>query len=509
MKAVVVDMGNPSRMRVMAVSTGKTARLLWLENHHLREHEGDIWDLLKKILQDHSAMDLPLCWIPGRDQVGAAVLALPPIPRREIAKILPREVGQLTEASQELATAFILGEKIEEKGAFKQEVISTYMPQALLYDSLDRMKALGFAPRWVLPELAGHLQLLGNIKKTIREPLSGTVLFEVDASKVAMTIYRGESWGLERVFTYRHDEDGGVGEEDLSRISVELNRTLQFFKQRFRRANVDRLVIFGSSSKQDQIAEHIRTNHALHVVTAEQVFSSERVDLSVLGETAPEILPSILTALNILPSLTGSSELDLFPAGYVDRDRLRSRIVGLGISYALVTSLLAVATVYLLGVRNEYRQQIHELSRTVSQQEAQNVQLVSTRKKRAFYYQWEHFKLWPKRYTAISTDFIRQLTLMVTPEIGLSEIVVDPRPHGAAFVLKGHISVADSIAAQSIFIHFFDQIKSHPRIISLDSSNVKVNAAREATGKSYTTEALPKKSEVELYFSINGEVEWP
>ncbi len=509
MKAVIVDMGNPRWIRALGVSTGKTPRLNWYEAMMIDEGEKDPWPILQKMLAKKSALDWPLCWMPSREQVGSAVLTLPPIPRREISKVLPRELGQLTEASQELAAAFVLGDRVEEKGAVKQEVISAYMPRAQLYGSLDQMRSIGLTPRWVIPEMAGHLQLLEKLKKNIKEKLSGTVLFEVGAMKIAMTIYRGMAWGLERVFTYRHEEEGLPGEDELSRISVELNRTLQFFKQRFRGVNVDRLIIYGQSEAQHQIAEHIRTSHALHVISAEQAVVGERMDMGAFGGDAHECLSSALIALQLIPLLGGKSELDLFPPGYLERDRLRSRILGLGISYGLIAALLSVASFYLRGVRGEYRSQIATLVHTVSLQETQNEHLQQTRKRRTFYYQWEHFTLWPRRYSAISADFVRQLTLMVTPEIVLSELSVEPKTHGAAFLLKGHISVADSIAAQSIFIRFFDQIKALPNILSLDSSNVKVNSARESTGRSYTAEALPKQSAVELYFSINGEMEWP
>ncbi len=508
MKAVVADLGSPGQIRILGVSTAKPPRLLWHEMRVLGERE-EPWPVLKDMLAGRSAQSWPICWIPSREEVGTAVLTLPPIPRKEIAKILPRELGRLTESSRELTGAFVPGEKIEEKGVVKQEVISSYMPRSDLYEALDRMRALGLSPRWVLPETAGHLQLLETLGKTIQEPLSGTVLFKVCQTKIAMTIYRGTSWGLERVFTFRHGEDQEITEDELTRISVEINRTLQFFKQRYRGVNVDRLVIFGRHEARDRIVEHIRSSQALHVVSAEQLLSEERIDFGPVARKDLDFASEAAIALHLLPLVGRSNDLDLFPGGYVERERMRSRIVGLGISYGVIATLLAVATVYLLGIKKDYRQQIDELQRVVSQQEAQNEQLEKTRKRRIFYYQWEHFKLWPRRYTAICTDFVRRLTLMATPEIRLSELTLEPRAHGAVFVLKGNIAVADSIAAQSIFIRFFDQIKTLPEVLGLDSSNVKVNAARETSGRSYTAEALPKDSVVELYFSINGELEWP
>jgi hypothetical protein len=44
---------------------------------------------------------------------------------------------------------------------------------------------------------------------------------------------------------------------------------------------------------------------------------------------------------------------------------------------------------------------------------------------------------------------------------------------------------------------------------TLDSANVKVNAAKEGSQPGYTAESLSGRSTVELYFSINGEMEWP
>jgi hypothetical protein len=509
MKAVIVDMSNPRRIRLLGVSTGKNRRLLWHETREVDEGETVTWSLVKELLEEKSALTWPLCWMPSREQVGSAVLNLPPIPKREIAKVLPREVALATEASQELATSFMMGDRVEEKGLVKQEVTAAYMPRSVLYGALDEMRAAGLTPRWVLPEMAGHLQLLEGLRRSLKEPLSGTVMFELGASRIAMTIYRGVSWGLERVFTYRHEEAGEIGEEELSRISVELNRTLQFFKQRFRRVNVDRLVMYGENAYQNQVMEHIRTNHALHVIPADQAAFIERIDLGVSGDASREILSSDLVPLHLLPLLDGRSDLDLFPLGYLERDRVRSRVIGFGISYAVVFALLLVASFYFLGIRGDYRKQIETLRQTVKHQEAQNGQMVQTRNRRNLFYQWEYFRLWPGRYTRMCTDLIRQLTLMVNPEIHLTELVVDPGAHGAAFVLKGYISVADSIAAQSIFLTFFDQIRDLPYMTTLDSANVKVNAAKEGSQPGYTAESLSGRSTVELYFSINGEMEWP
>lgn len=508
MKAVIADLSNPGLVRVIGFSSGKVPRLLWHETKGFAE-DGDPWQLLKEMLAVRSADRWPLCWIPSREETGTAILNLPPIPRKEIAKILSRELGRLTESSRELAGAFVLGERIEEKGALKQEVIASYMPKSSLYEALDRMRALGLSPRWVLPETAGQLQLLGALGKTIPEGLSGTVLFKAGQTRIAMTIYRGTNWGLERVFTYRQQEGQEISEDDLSRISVEITRTLQFFKQRFRGVNVDRLVISGPREVQDRIGEHIRSAHALHVLMAGDLLAGNRIDLGPEGGREADYLGEASVALHLIPILGRGNDLDLFPGGYIERERMRSRLIGLGVSYALITLLLAVATFYLLGVKGDYRRQMEGLQRVVRHQEAQNEQLVKTRKRRIFFYQWEHFKLWPRRYAALGTDFVRRLTLMATPEIALSELTLEPRTHGAAFVLKGNISVADSIAAQSIFIRFFDQIKAWPEVLDLDSANVKVNASREAAGRSYSAQALPEESSVELYFSINGELEWP
>lgn len=509
MKAVIVDMSNPRWLRLLGVSTGKIRKLLWYDVLDLNEGQAPTWEMLRGEIDKYGAGGWPLCWIPGRDLVGAAVLNLPPIPRREVAKVLPREVAQVTEATQELATSFIWGDQIEEKGLMKQEVTAAYMPKALLYDNLDQMRAAGLVPKWVLPEMAGHLQLLESLKAGIKETLSGTVLFELGSTKIAMTIYRGLSWGLERVFTYRHEESGALSEDELSKISVELNRTLQFFKQRFRRVNVDRLVIYGENENQDQVAEHIKSGHALHVIPAAQAVFTERVDLSVAGEKAPSCLSFNLIPLHLMAALEGRSDLNLIPVHYLEKDRVRSRMIGFGISYSVVAGLLVAASFFFLSVKGDYHRQIDTLRLTVNQQTEKNEQMVQIRNKRSFFYQWEYFRLWPRRYTGMCTDFIRQLTLMVNPEIHLSDLVVDPGTHGATFLLKGHISVADSIAAQSIFLAFFDQIKALPYMSTLDSANVKVNAAKEGSLPGYTAESLSGRSTVELFFSINGEMEWP
>lgn len=499
MKAVVVDSSNPDQLKVFGVSTAKTSRLLWCEMRAITDSGPSIWPIVQGLLQGRAALDWPLCWVPGREQLATAVLTLPDIPRREIVKVLPRELGQMTEASQALAASFTLGERVPDKNSIKQEVIATYLPREVLDQSLAQMRQQGLSPRWVLPEMVGHQQLLEKVRRKIKDELSGTVLFEVGVSRIAMTVYRGSFWGLQRVFGYRHQEGEPVGAEELERISVELNRSLQFFKQRYRRVHVDRLVVYGPSAARSEIAEHIRSSHALHVMAADPDLVSDRIDLGDTVVHDPDCLPAALVSLNLLPSLVGHAELDLLPDGYRDRDRSRHWRIGLVAAYALVVALLAVASFYLLGTRNEYRKQIDELNRVVNRQEAQNEQLLQTRRRRGFFYQYAHYKLWPRRFSAISGDFVRQLSLMVSPEIHLSELSLEARTHGAAFVLKGFVAATDSSAAQSLFIGFFDQIKALPDIISLDSADIKVNAARQEKSQ----------AAVELYFSIDGEMEWP
>ena len=154
---------------------------------------------------------------------------------------------------------YINNGSVEERQVEKMEIAAFFSNKEKIFEFLNRLKSEGINPLKIIPEAQG-LKTLMEINPALRTERSGIVLLDLMANRISMNIFKNQYWGLEREFMFRMDSEGDLDEEDFTRISTELTRTFQYFKQRNRSYIIEHVLIYGSSSNPDHLKNLINDN---------------------------------------------------------------------------------------------------------------------------------------------------------------------------------------------------------------------------------------------------------
>ena len=185
-------------------------------------------------------------------------------------------------------------------------------------------------------------------------------------------------------------------------------------------------------------------------------------------------------------------------------ERLPRRLLGLGISTAVIVSILMAGIVYFEGIKGSYRQDIQGVQKTFRSLSRNAGIIENTKLQRVDYFKKSLFADFPPRYSYSAANFIRRLSLITGEDIRLGKLEIKPGGQDFSFVLTGSIASVDNIAALGIFNRFSRELKEFEDMIEVSFSTTKVNAGNTPGNR---PAAARTREQVELVFTVNGEID--
>lgn len=523
MKALIIDFTNPLEVKIL--NTRVTSSVTIHAGYYMALSQGDdAIEIAASKLKQENLLDIPAYIIPPRDFMQSHVFHLPRMPDKEINKVLPREIADVSDSRETMVYNYFKNGMVREKMVEKLEIACFFTPQKRAFEFLNRLKSKGINPVKIIPEVQGLKSLLETNKELAGER-DGVVFLELMGSRINLNIFKSSFWSLEREFPFHFEVSDQLTEEDLSRISIELNRTFQYFKQRNRTYGVNKVLLYGSNTNIKHLKEFIADNHPVHAEIVNPGLFKAKIVFPPHLKEKDEFLLLFTTCVSVAMSMTRKKVLDLFPREFTEKERLPRRLLGLSISAIVVGSILIGSTIWFERVRASYKKDIRDLQKTYLSLSKNAATIENTKHLRIDYFKKRFFAEIPVRYSYGAADFVRRLSQIVTEKVSLTNLDIDPRGQDFSFVLNGSIIADDNIGAQAEFLRFYQQLKEFEDMIDITFSTIKVNAGESAeagasrgrsgprdTGTARRmggTESPPEQTQnqVELYFTIKGEVE--
>ncbi|MFH1069227.1 MAG: hypothetical protein V1794_06345 [Candidatus Glassbacteria bacterium] len=174
---------------------------------------------------------------------------------------------------------------------------------------------------------------------------------------------------------------------DQERLLIEVNRSLLYFKQRFRGEGVSKAVLSGEAFNLEEVAKAFQANLGIEGAIFSPVAA---FDASLLGDRADKlarIYPSLALPLGAALQTVREAKLNFVPFSYINRYKERAhRLI---LTAASVVFIIALATGYLLIrnsrkeleamlAENQEEKEIAELTKTLN-----NIAEVTTQRKLA------------------------------------------------------------------------------------------------------------------------------
>jgi hypothetical protein len=189
---------------------------------------------------------------------------------------------------------------------------------------------------------------------------------------------------------------------------------------------------------------------------------------------------------------------------------LEQRLKGLAISAAIIAMILIGSTFYFQNIKGSYEKKIENIRETYLSLSKNADVIEETKRLRADFYKRRHYLDFPLKYSYSAANFFRKLSLIAAEAIELIEIETNPVNQSLTFLLTGRVKADNNIEARSKFLEFYQALKQFEDILHIESSQVNVKPGEKKPGtakKRRPGKPGPGEKQVELYFTINGEVE--
>ena len=512
MKAVIIDFSCSGEIKIL--NTKITSNVNIISGYFMTVNPED--DLAKSAAQKLSDEGLSgtACYIiPPNDLMSNHVFNFPKMPDKEIEKILPRELAGVADSSEEMVFNYIHNGIIEDRQVEKLEIATFYCTKEKMFGFLNRMKEEGLKPVSLIPE-AQALKTLAESNPDLSPERTGVAFIDLMGTHINLSIFKDNHWSLERDFMFRLDhntggEEADLNDDDFTRISTELNRTFQYFKQKNRGYNIDQALIYGSSKNIEALKNQVNDNHPLTAsLILPEHFTSKTTFPAHLKDSR-EFLSIFTLSIATALSVCNKDYLDLFPTEYKERARRPARLIVMGVAAVILIGALIVGTVYFENIKAGYKEDIKKIQKTYDELTVNASSISRTKQQRAEYFTRRFYIDFPVKYSYSAADFIRRLSLVTTSEVELVHLEVMPGNQSFTFKLDGRIKAEDNIRAQSRFLRFYQRIKVFENMIDAKSSNVAVNPGINDNNPQNPSNPnkTDEKKEVVLNFSISGEVD--
>lgn len=178
---------------------------------------------------------------------------------------------------------------------------------------------------------------------------------------------------------------------------------------------------------------------------------------------------------------------------------LKRRSKGLAICAGIIAAILIGSTFYFQNIKDSYQKKIENIRETYLSLSKSADVIEETKGLRADFYKHRHYLDFPLKYSYCAANFVRKLSLIAIEAIELMEIEINPVNQGLTFSLRGRIKADNNIEARSKYLEFYQGLRQFEDILHMESPKVKVKPGEKPLG--------PGGKQVELYFTIKGEVE--
>ncbi len=506
-RLVILDLSNDWEVRILNVDASKRVKVV--SGFIINYAESDnVYEIVSKRLTEEGLIDLPVILFPPRKLINKFLYSTPHIPEREILKIVKRTIIREKKINEDIFVSILKNGQITQNNLRRLEVLSLYSEKSYLESMLNNFKEYGIKVIRLFDEIQLMRIFMEDTKNLIKKG-KAYVLVEVVNGKININIFREQFWIFNREFVFKFD-DSELNDDDFSRISTEINRTFQFFKQKYRAFAIDRIMIFGSDKRVMEIKDFLLDITGLSVEMISESFSMDNILLPNTIEKKSEFLNSFGLLLFAALNYKNKELKNILPSEYIEKEYFFKRMVGLSVSSILILIIIAISVFYMENLKSGYKSQIKKLQESYSNL-SNDVDLIENiKKQRADYFIKSMFLNLPLQHSYSISDFIRRLSLISNDNVELIDLDISLEGINFSFILKGIIRSENNIRAQTVFLKFFNNLKKFEDLSNINSSNLNVSSnegGSSANIRGQKSQVYSSNNSVEMIFTITGNIE--
>lgn len=404
------------------------------------------------------------------------VFALPPIPEKELDILVGKEVKNILPATQTQETVFdwqIIGD--DEGG--KKSVLTAVVLSSEVRKQAGFVDAVGFSPDLITTIPCALYNSLKLIEGIHSKP---SVLLHFGGLKIYAIFMRKGKWVFHREFEQDPNSRGVPWQEII--------RTFLYYQQLFKGEAVEKIIVSGSVTA--EIEKACSEVFKIHVERF-----SPALDLSPLKGRSEEFR-QVIYEYALIIGLTSNATKDCINLILPEITRkIRAKIIN---KYAAVCLAFIIV---IMGI--SYWRLLHAVSCSErvylkNRQELSSLEPYLSVKKKQDIYRENQSLLWNIDNHSVWMEALRELNLLVTPEIVFQNLNFKRNEERVVVHIAGGVFTPDNTAGLEIFNRFYSRLASSPFFTKLmiNPDNIIFTQPNDAEGS--TT--------AHLSFEISGEL---
>lgn len=405
------------------------------------------------------------------------VLSFPPMPRRELALVMQREISAVEGVSAE--DAIFDWEVMEEDVPGKLEevhVLLAIAPKGDVESAGRLLETLGLRP--VLLTTA-PVALLRALRLVAGGGRGFQALLRLSAHQSCLLGVRDGVWNFYREFFSQTSGDEGDGL--FGEALREVNRALLYQRQKYPEGAVMSVLVSG-----DKGLSELGTRLKEAGVLSELVRPNPNLDLKPLGERAnlfAHLFPSFLVPLGLLSAVSLDQGINLLPRGrrlWLWRPRLSFSWVSRPVAACVGIVLVVALHLLLMGWEARY-ERLLEKRKTLHDQWLPAIRAGEERKALEERLTALQQALGLQRTEESWVFLFKTISRIVPPDLVLQTLTAERDKEKGLWViaLKGEVVAGDTYLAQAHFNRFYQGLKRSLVLEEIDLLPLRVTTVKE------------------------------
>ncbi len=395
------------------------------------------------------------------------IRSFPKIPQKELKLIIDREVKK--EAKDEkIFYDFIPLEEKKERDTTKKEILVSVAPQDLIWKAFSFLRGIEKSPIIITSFYQSFI--LGRRLLKIEEKDKTFGILNIHMKKSSFLIFKGGSeYVLERDIISVSGEE--INPDTIETLLMEINRTIQYFKQKNRGYELSSIYITGTINNIEEVSSAL--NEMLPFIV--QPIPVNKV-LNFLKITIEEnlspysFLSEFFTLFGGIFIPDAKDKINLLPSYYYEKEAYKTRLLTFLITTTLLFGILLTSSFFIKRTKDSVEKDLEQQKIALDKIKSRMQAIEEIKHKREKYHNALLILGNSKKAVEKIILFFNFLTLNTPDGIHLKTADIDKEGAGYEIILTG---VTDSVApfmSNELFKIFYDKLSSFPYVSKISFS---------------------------------------
>lgn len=415
-------------------------------------------------------------------------IILPFMSKADMRMVLKREIKKESKipVSDLSFDTWITGE-VEERGVKKRELLAVTVLRREVDAVIKLVKESGLDPQVLTTSSLALLNGLGMLEQRQREKVVSFIFLGV--KNCIITVLEDGKLRFSRVFSVgltksgEMEGDGTVSPEEgndiLSRLITEVNRSFFYYKQHFRGRPPDRIILGGNIDERNKIKIALEGELGMEVAAFNP---GDNLDCSSLQEKSEEFLKLLpYYSISLGAGFRGLKDIDInfLPLSMQQRKQLIAKQVTVGIAAGIASILVVGGYIGLSGSLDYYQETLFRKKNIWGSLQGETEALLRAKENRVLHQErifllggdlWKS-SLWKGRLKALS--------LLVPDEMIFEFFLAKKEGERLTVTIKGRVIADNAAHSQAVFNRFYRQLKDSVLVQSMGAPEVKLKPFRK------------------------------